>query len=238
MAKSTEHTRVYEAVYRNLRSQIFSGRYHPGDLLPSESQLCGTFHASRETIRKGLKALEQEGLIFSRPKVGYFVSTPNHSNVTLTFSDELVNCNSDYNDVHGIVPDEALQKKLQIDGNQKVIELSQITRNGTGTPVAYDIKYVPYERAYPTVESEIRFAAFPDITLSKFSSFDYYIDIAITAVGAPEKIAQVMECPVGTPLLRLERTFIRQDGKHIGYSIQYRLGEFGTLRGSSGNHYQ
>lgn len=238
MPKSTERTRVYETVYHNLRSQIFSGRYHPGDLLPSESQLCATFHASRETIRKGLKALEQEELIFSRPKVGYFVSTPNHSNVTLTFSDELTNCSSDYNDIHGIVPDEALQKKLQIDGSQKVIELSQITRNTAGTPVAYDIKYVPYERAYPTVESEIRFAAFPDITLSKFSSFDYYIDIAITAVGAPEEIAQVMECPVATPLLRLERTFIRQDGKHIGYSIQYRLGDFGTLRGSSGNHYK
>ena len=77
MARKTEHTAVYEAIYNKLRNQIFSGKFRPGDLLPSENQLCGEFGASRETVRKGLKALEQEGLIFSRPKVGYFVSTPN-----------------------------------------------------------------------------------------------------------------------------------------------------------------
>lgn len=238
MARSTEHTKVYEAVYNKLRSQIFSGKFRPGDMLPSENQLCGEFSASRETVRKGLKALEQEGLIFSRPKVGYFVSSPNHSDFTLTFQEEYTGCSSQYSDIHGILPDEGLQEKLGIDGSQKVIELSQITRNPSGEPVACDIKYVPYERAYPSVESEMRFAVLPDITLAKVDSFDYYTDIEVSAVGAPERVAQMMQCEAGSPMLLIERIFIRQDGRRIGYSMQFSRGEFGKLRGSSGHHYK
>ena len=238
MARKTEHTAVYEAIYNKLRNQIFSGRFRPGDLLPSENQLCGEFGASRETVRKGLKALEQEGLIFSRPKVGYFVSTPNHSSFTLTFQEEWEGCCTQYCDIHGILPDESLQQKLGIDGTQKVIELSQITRNANGEPVAYDIKFVPYERAYPSVESEMRYAVLPDITLSKVDSFDYYTDIEVSAVGAPQRVAQIMLCPEGSPMLLIERIFIRQDGRRIGYSMQYSCGEFGRLTGSSGHQFE
>jgi len=236
MSNMNEPMKVYEAVYHKLRSQIFSGKFRPGDMLPSENQLCGEFSASRETVRKGLKQLEQEGLIFSRPKVGYFVSTPNHSDFTLTFQEEREGCSTQYSDIHGILPDDNLQKKLGISVSQKVIELSQITRNANGQPVAYDIKYVPYERAYPSVESEMRYAVLPDITLSKVDSFDYYTNIEVSAVGAPERVAKAMGCASGTPMLLVERIFVRQDGKRIGYSVQYSHGEFGCLKGTSGHH--
>lgn len=236
MAKKPERTAVYAAIYTKLRSQIFSGKFRPGDLLPSESQLCGEFEASRETVRKGLKALEQEGLIYSRPKIGYFVSTPNHHDFTLTFTEELENCTTQYSDIRGIVPDESLQKTLEIEAHQKVIELSQITRNADGEPVTFDVKYVPYERAYPSVESEMRFAVLPDITLSKVDSFEYYTTIQVSAVSATERIAQALQCKVGDALLLIERIFIRQNGKRIGYSMQYSRGKFGKLHGSSGHH--
>lgn len=235
MARSSEHSSVYAVIYNTLRSQIFGGKYRPGDMLPSENQLCGEFGASRETVRKGLKALEQERLIFSRPKVGYFVSTPNHSDFTLTFTEELDGCTTQYCDIHGILPDMELQKKLGIEANQKVIELSQITHSPAGEPVAYDIKYVPYERAYPTVESEMRYAVLPDITLTKVDSFDYYTTIQVSAVGASQRVADALGCREGQPLLLIERLFIRQDGKRIGCSKQYGRGQFGSLQGSSGH---
>lgn len=235
MGGKTNQMTVYEAVHQKLRSQIFSGKFRPGDMLPSESQLCGEFSASRETVRKGLKQLEQEGLIFSRPKIGYFVSTPNHSDFTLTFQEEWEGCSTQYSDVHGILPDENLQKKLEIQANQKVIELSQITRNADGQAVAYDIKYVPYERAYPSVESEMHYAVLPDITLSKVDSFEYYTNIEVSAVGAPERVAKAMDCAEGDPMLLIERIFVRQDGRRIGYSVQYSRGQLGKLSGTSGH---
>lgn len=236
MAKETDRTTIYGTICNSLRNQIFSGKFRPGDMLPSENQLCREFTASRETVRKGLRVLEQEGLIFSRPKIGYFVRTPNHSDFTLSFTEKLEGCSTHYSDIHGILPDEVMQQKLGITANQKVIELSQITRNSQGEAVSYDIKYVPYERAYPSVESEMRFAVLPDITLAKVDSFDFYATIEVSAVGAPERVSQAMGCSVGKPLLLIERIFIRQDGKRIGYSLQYSRSDFGILTGTSGHH--
>ena len=82
----SEQTPVYAVVHASLRTQIFTGQYRPGDLLPSESHLCQEFGASRETVRRGLQQLENEGLIFSRPKIGYFVSQPNHNDMVLSLS--------------------------------------------------------------------------------------------------------------------------------------------------------
>ena len=180
----SEQTPVYAVVHASLRTQIFTGQYRPGDLLPSESHLCQEFGASRETVRRGLQQLENEGLIFSRPKIGYFVSQPNHNDMVLSLSEELEGTELQYRDIHGILPDERLQELLDIPANRKVIEFSQISRDGEGQPVAYDVKFVPYARAYPSVESEIRYAVLPDLTFAKLSSFSVYSQITVTAVAA------------------------------------------------------
>ncbi len=237
MAAKSERLTVYARIHKDIREQIFSGALRPGDMLPSENQLCGEYAASRETVRKGLKALEQEGLIFSRPKVGYFVSRPNHSDLTITLTEERKDHTTQYRDIHGIHPDEDLQKILGIDAGQKVIELSQVTCNPRGDIVSLDVKFVPYERAYPSVESEMRYAVLPDLTLDKVASFEFYTDVHISAVSADEKVAAAMECPLGEPLLLIEKAFILQDGKCIGYVRQYSRSSYGRLHGTSGVHF-
>jgi len=235
MERANEHSAAYAAIYTELRKRIFSGKLAPGDLLPSESQLCAEYNVSRETVRKGLKELDNEGLIYSRPKVGYFVSVPNHDSFTLNFPEIFVTGNTQYCDIHGILPNKELQEILNIQESRKVIELSQLTRNADGKPLLYDVKYVPYERAYPSVESEIRYAVLPDITFSKVVSYEYYIEISVSAVSADEKTAQMLECPVGESLLLIEQIFIRQDGTRIGYAKRYAKQPCGKLHGTSGH---
>ena len=232
---NNDHTPVYAAIYTAIRTQIFSGQFKPGDLLPSESHLCQEYHASRETVRKGLRQLENEGLVFARPKVGYFVSQPNHNDMVLSLSEELTDCTYQYRDIHGILPDEQMQQRLQIPANRKVIEFSQIARNRDGMPVAYDVKYVPYARAYPSVESEIRYAVWPDLTFSKMASFSFYTEVTVSAVSAAGSVAEALECPEGTPLLLLEQVFIEQSGTRLGYQMHYSRSPYGSLTGTSGH---
>ena len=80
---------VYIQIARELRERIISGQLNPGDILPSESTLCHDYHISRDTARKSLRELENEGLIFSRPKIGYFVSTPKHADVMVQFLENM-----------------------------------------------------------------------------------------------------------------------------------------------------
>jgi len=57
-----------------LEHEIAVGRWDPGFRLPSESELCTHFGLSRTTIRQALARLEQEGLISRRKGQGTFVA--------------------------------------------------------------------------------------------------------------------------------------------------------------------
>ena len=98
--------------------------------------------------------------------------------------------------------------------------------------MAYEVKYIPYERAYPSVESEMRFAVLPDLTFSKLNTYEYYTDIS---VSADEVLAALLGCPVGEPLLLLEQIFIRQDGMRIGFSRRYCRQPYYHLSGMLGH---
>ena len=53
----------YEMIYRRLLGRIESGQYTPGSLLPGEYELMKQFDVSRDTVRKALLLLAQNGYI-------------------------------------------------------------------------------------------------------------------------------------------------------------------------------
>lgn len=53
-----------------LRSQISSGVFESGELLPSERELCETYTVSRSTVRQAIQTLREEGLIRKERGVG------------------------------------------------------------------------------------------------------------------------------------------------------------------------
>jgi GntR family transcriptional regulator len=65
---------LYEQVADALRADIRSGRYQPGDKLPSERELSETFEVSKVTARQAIVQLRAEGLITSRAGSGVFVA--------------------------------------------------------------------------------------------------------------------------------------------------------------------
>ena len=53
-----------------LGTDIVSGVYPPGSLLPNEAALRQRFHVSRTALREAFRALNAKGLIVSRTKIG------------------------------------------------------------------------------------------------------------------------------------------------------------------------
>lgn len=53
----------YRRVAEALEEQILSGRLKPGDLLPTEGELAAQLGVHRSTIREGIRALENAGLV-------------------------------------------------------------------------------------------------------------------------------------------------------------------------------
>jgi DNA-binding LacI/PurR family transcriptional regulator len=63
----------YKKIFNELAEQIASGRFKPGDLLPSEKALCDQYKVSRITTKKALDLLVEQGLIARFPGKGSFV---------------------------------------------------------------------------------------------------------------------------------------------------------------------
>lgn len=53
----------YNQIYQSLSSDIVEGKYKTGDTLPSEHKLLRLFGVSRETVRKALSLLQENGYI-------------------------------------------------------------------------------------------------------------------------------------------------------------------------------
>ena len=66
-------TPIFRLIYEDLKDEITRGGYAPGARLPSESEPCRTYGVQRDTARRALKKLVDDGLIEKRPGVGSFV---------------------------------------------------------------------------------------------------------------------------------------------------------------------
>lgn len=67
---------LYLELANRLREGIVQQRWKPGDLLPSESELCREFSISRGTVVRAIDILMEEGLALRQQGVGTFVLRP------------------------------------------------------------------------------------------------------------------------------------------------------------------
>ncbi len=63
----------WKQIADELRSRILAERYRPGSQLPSITTFEQEFWVTRNTMRKSLRFLADEGLIRAEPGVGTFV---------------------------------------------------------------------------------------------------------------------------------------------------------------------
>jgi len=68
-------TPIWKAIAATLRNDIAEGRYDQGAKLPTEAALATRFGVNRHTVRQGIAALIDEGLVYARRGAGVFVMT-------------------------------------------------------------------------------------------------------------------------------------------------------------------
>lgn len=68
---------IYMQIYDILLAEIKSGVYDKTAMLPSEKELCSRFCVERNTVRKALKILVDEGLILKKPGYGTVLADAN-----------------------------------------------------------------------------------------------------------------------------------------------------------------
>ena len=190
-----------------LRQQIESGKYAPGEKLPSEHQLMATFEVSRITARQAVANLVNQGLaksqqgkgVFVTPqqKVAYSLSSPlvflkqdlAQRGVTLTF-DSLM--------FRKVRPSNAVREQLQLPDKSMAYLQKKLLRMD-GAAGAVDVTYI-----LPTLGKDLgkvlkKQMTFP--TLEAHAIAIERIDAVIECTHADYEMSGYLEVPLGQPLI-------------------------------------
>lgn len=73
------HRHVFDILLR----EISSGRFQPGDRLPTEAELAKTFSASRSTIARAMRDLKTRGLLNRQRRGGTHIAQPENRRIAL-----------------------------------------------------------------------------------------------------------------------------------------------------------
>jgi len=224
---------VYVQIVIDIRLDIFSGMIKPGELIPSEASLVSKYGVSRETVRKSLKELEHQGFIYARPGKGYFVAKPEHDQFILNFSDEDERLISKIHRINVVSSDAEVESALNLLSSKSIVKITRISML-SDTPVAYELRYIPYDKGMPVIESDIKYAVFPDIAAAKTTPFAFHTEMKIGAEFGDSEVQKALKCGPKDPLLVVYRYFIDQDSVTIAYGKKYIRSEFGCLQAVSG----
>lgn len=155
------NTPLYFQLETLIKRCISSGLVKPGDLLPSEAELCRSFGISRSTVRQAIGELEEEGLVIRHQGKGTFIAEPKlhrRSENIYSFTSEATSMglkpSSTLVDFAVIRPAEDLRRMLELQsGDIPVYRFTRI-RRVDGVPLMLETSYYP-TYVYPNLTPEL-----------------------------------------------------------------------------------
>jgi Transcriptional regulators len=219
---------IWFQIMRAIESRIGDGMWSPGDRLPSESELCAHFSASRTSVRDALSRLESAGIISRQQGKGAFVeraqgpsawTLPSAPSLLGEYSEDGRSALSSDILRAGVEPlpswAAAVVGRDSADGQGFVIERVRAVGSRTAVHV---INYLP-----------TRFAGvLPDLRDPRASLYAAITRVAgvriarmhrtIEAVAADRALAALLEVEPGHPIVVVEAVAYDQAGDPIDFS--------------------
>lgn len=235
MGNRTAKTPIWKAIADALRSDLAEGRYHPGDKLPTEAALADRFGVNRHTVRHGIAALVDEGLIRTRRGSGAFVAaTPTDYPIgrRVRFHENLI--------AAGRRPE---KRVLALETRAATLGEAQALRIEAGAPVcayqglslADDHPIAVFESLFPlgrlpTIRSALERTSSVTEALRMAGIADYTrASTRLTAVRADATHALHLQVAEGDPLLRSSGVNVDGAARPVEYGRTWFAGDRVTL---------
>ncbi len=218
---------LYVQIKDRLRERILDGTYGDHQRLPSESELGALFGVSRITVRQALSDLQREGVIFKIAGKGTFVARKK-AQQELTrlegFAEAMARQGHEiHNRVIGhrsVAATVEVAERLAVAPATSVTEIRRI-RHLDGEPVSLEITYLPEELGERLRHEDL---ARRDIFLIFENDFGIalgHADLQIGAVLADAALAEALQVPQGSALLRIERLTCDAQGRPFDFEYLY-----------------
>ncbi len=190
----------YVQIADELRAQIASGGLAVGAVLPSEADLAGSYGVSRVTVRKALEVLRQDGLVASRQGFGWFVAGDRVRQSLGALSTIEAQLAADGRSSIRRVLSFGFVTVSTADGDVPVLEVVRVNL-ADGQPFALVTVWCPAELGAALSRDDVERATFLELLPVAF-------DRATQVIGADVadgRDAELLDIPVGSPLLVVER---------------------------------
>jgi len=228
-------TPIWQAIADTLRSDLAEGRYVPGDKLPTEAALADRFGVNRHTVRHGLSALVEEGLVRTRRGAGAFVAaTPTDYPIgrRVRFHENLIAAGRRPEkrvltlDERAATAGEA--KALHIEAGDPVCSYHGLSL-ADGQPIAVFESLFPLARI-PGISAALRGTSGVTEALKLAGVADYTrASTRLTAVRATATHALHLQVAEGDPLLRSSSVNEGEKGQPVEYGRTWFAGDRVTL---------
>ncbi|MBK3744707.1 GntR family transcriptional regulator [Paraburkholderia aspalathi] len=202
------------------------GDYSPGDRLPTESDLCRDYDLARSTVRETLRYLQDQGRIKVVPRRGAFVAEQTGTGWLLQVAEGFFEAEVDHHhravDTRVIkagrceLPD-AASAALGLDAGASGFMLARVRRLD-GNLALYSINYM-----LPEIENAVRSSEVMNgggslnRTLQSAGFAVFRARRSVAAVAATEELAQLLDVPIGAPLLLVTSVSWGRDDKPFDF---------------------
>lgn len=214
---------LHHRIYIVLRRRLLEGAFAANAPLPGEHLLAAEFAVARETVRRVLDRLAQEGLIIRRHGVGTFPTAsgdaPQSDQSRITYYDFIALSSHRYEDKllefsAAPTPPELLREAPDI--GPSALKVSRL-RNNHGKPEHIVDSYVPLSLATLLTPATLGNKTVLEVLKSQGVEADSS-EMWISAVAADSFEARYLNVAIGAPLVHATRVSRDATGRAIEFS--------------------
>lgn len=222
---------LYIQVYNEIKNNIDNGVWKEGSQIPTEHNLMKEFNVSRDTIRKALSKLLQEGYVRRQAGKGTFVRK-NKSKYKLTrlesFTEQMkargLHPSSEILDKSLIIPSKYIKSYLELEDNEEVYKIARL-RNANLEPMSYEIAYIP-KKLCPNIDEKID----NETSLYKLYEEEYnhemeYGEVNLEAEIASKEIAKILKISSPSAILKMRSTVFLKGKIPLYFVEAYYIGD-------------
>lgn len=212
-----------------LLTAMREGEYAHCPRLPRENVLSEQLGISRTQLRDVLALLEQEGFITRRHGVGtvinhHVLAAESRMDIEVEFMDMIRQTGREPGlgrvRVSRELANGEMARRLKVEEGSGLLRISRVC-TGDGKPLIYCEDVLSeglISRNYDEEDLEQPIFQF----LREFCQVDSYLDLTeVRPVTADEKLSEILQVPLGAPLLFMDETDYDVDGKPVFCSSEY-----------------
>lgn len=223
-AANAANTPIYRRVADELRAGMESGRFVPGEPLPPERELAITYEVSRETVRKAIGLLEEQGVLYSEQGRGTFVapeSVRQMSRFLGSFSEDTVRRGGTPGQkillMEQVAPSMGIASLLHAEPQNPVLRIKRL-RLMNDIPVGLQDSYLRLPAGVRLERKELeRVGSLYRVLIENFGIKPTESLESVGAIAAGQEDSELLGIAIGSPMLLCERVMLSDRREPIEY---------------------